>query len=499
MKRKLLVTVIVLAATLLLATPYNRVAHADGVWVIQGNDDSDCSDGDCDSKTLQDALDAANPGAKLILRGTFDFGENGSVSIFRDVEIVGESATIKNGKQTFAIGFDPSLPDGGEARSQNGFVGPKVVFKDLHFEDALYSTIHVIATSGLTVKNCSFEDGKYYNYWGPLGAHHSVFIHAGWTIFSPYSGEPSDVTGPIIIKNNTWEGNSRIDYLDGSLPFFGGDPVPMNGILSPFMMIGGKDVYVTINNNVSKNAGWYHFTVVDIKGNESSIEVLNNTVENDNSNVAQNSILLMSDMHAWTSDIYPGLSEIEPGDPDVSLIVQENSAKLYGETRNATSGAVIGSINNASITNNKFDIATEGYGCGGRGIWMQGVRDSVINNNLIILNDICNKNWSFGIAVWEGLSQSSGNMIENNKITGAANYGIVVGDSYAFYGLTTNNVFRNNNLKHLILVEFEEKIDGRTYTEAHILFDLQSAGNVFYGNKDERLIDFGTDNEYQYK
>ena len=483
---------------LLLTTVTN--ASAKDNTVVFGTGDPNI-----DVAAVQQAVDTSNV---VRLSGTFDFGEEGSVSIFNDVEIYGESATIKNGKQTFAVGFDPSLPDGGDARHQPGFVGPKVVFKNLNFENALYSTIHVLAASGLTVEDCTFTDGRYFNYWGSAGTSASVWIDTNWSVWNPYSGEASNVTGSIVIKNNSWEGNSRIDYENGLSPYFG-VPIPMNGIQSPFMMIGGKDVHVTIKNNVSKNAGWYHFTVNDVQGEESTIQVENNTVENDESSVACISTLLLSDMYAWTSETYPGLSEIEAGDPDVNLIVRGNKATFHGQTIAYTQGAYIGNLNNASITNNIFDIATEGHGCGGGGIGLTSVRDSMVKNNIITQNDNCDIDWgygdayfawSFGIVVWDGNGPASeGNTIENNEIKGSANYGIIVGDSENIWDTTTNNIFRNNNLAHLDLVDFEEDVNGRTYTEAHILFDLQSAGNVYYGKKGETVIDFGTNNQYQSK
>lgn len=489
MRAKLfLFTLIVLT----IVVPSAKAAVSGDASVVIGT-----ADPAVDVPAIQAAVDQ---GGIVKLRGTFDFGDEGSVSVLKDVEIYGENAVIKNGKQTFAVGFDASLPDGGDARHQTGFVGPIVVFKELKFENALYSTIHVLATSGLRVEDCTFEDGKYYNYYGPVGGHFSIFISPAYAIWNDYSGVPSNVTGDIVIQNNRWEGNSRRDDENGYIPWFAGAPVLMNGILSPFVIISGKDVDVTVKDNQSNNAGWYHFTVVDIQGQDSAIEIINNTATNHGDSVVHNAVLLMSDMHMWTADMFPGLSEIEPGDPDVALVVKGNKAGFRGEVRNYTAAFIIGSINNAVIENNRFDITTNGPGCGGDAIGLQGVRDSTVRNNKIKIaqKDSCEPSgWSYGIGVYDGFGQTSdGNEVVHNKIRGSANYGIIIGDSEDLYGLTTENVFDKNDLRHLDLVEFEEDIAGRTYTEAHVLFDVQSANNIYYGNQGEKVLDFGTDNEY---
>ena len=79
-----------LVALAICIVPIGNIAHADGNVIVIGSNDSDCSDGFCDSKTLQEALDSANPGATLILNGTFDFGVDQFVSLKKDVTIKGE-------------------------------------------------------------------------------------------------------------------------------------------------------------------------------------------------------------------------------------------------------------------------------------------------------------------------------------------------------------------------------------------------------------------------
>lgn len=177
MNRKCFLLVIVIVLTFSAwATPFNSIAHADEAWIIQGNNDSDCSDGYCDSKTLQDALDAAYPGAKLILRGLFDFGADQFVSLKKDVILKGELGhhgeyltIIKGGMNTFALGWDPALGftefDGCEfvANPNTQRWPANFTISDIRFEEPTWSAIMGAATTGATIKNNQFLGGMQKN------------------------------------------------------------------------------------------------------------------------------------------------------------------------------------------------------------------------------------------------------------------------------------------------------------------------------------------------
>ena len=91
------------------------------------------------------AIAAALPdGGRVVLAGTFDFGERGRVTLTRDVEIVGrDGATIRGGFFTFMSPVPATLPPAGP--------GPRIAIRDLAFTGALWSPINVGHASALVV------------------------------------------------------------------------------------------------------------------------------------------------------------------------------------------------------------------------------------------------------------------------------------------------------------------------------------------------------------
>lgn len=87
---------------------------------------------------------AADAGGRVVLAGTFDFGERGRVTLTRDVEIVGrDGATIRGGFFTFMSPVPATLPPAGP--------GPRIAIRDLTFTGALWSPINVGHASALVV------------------------------------------------------------------------------------------------------------------------------------------------------------------------------------------------------------------------------------------------------------------------------------------------------------------------------------------------------------
>ena len=119
---------------------------------------------------LQDALDHANPGDILVLRGTFDFGVDQFVSLKKDVTIKGERgpkgeylAIIKGGIKTFALGWDPALGFPVFDENCKLISNPNTerwpaefVISDLQFEEPTWTAIIGAATTGATISNNRF-------------------------------------------------------------------------------------------------------------------------------------------------------------------------------------------------------------------------------------------------------------------------------------------------------------------------------------------------------
>src|SRR5512144_1079258 len=112
------------------------VLHAQEPAVVIGSGDPGK-----DVPAVQAAIDR---GGTVVLKGAFNFGERGRVTIRRDVSISGEpgpshdrrwGTTIKGGFWTF---FSPP-----PAGLQAGQVGPQISIRNLHFDGALWAPINI--------------------------------------------------------------------------------------------------------------------------------------------------------------------------------------------------------------------------------------------------------------------------------------------------------------------------------------------------------------------
>jgi hypothetical protein len=153
-----------------------------------------------DVKAVQQAVDQ---GGTIILKGRFFFGGNGSVTIKKDVQIIGEKekdvmAKITGGQEVFkTIIPDPYNPD---------VPGPKVAIQNIHFEWALRSAIDISYSSGATINGNKFSFRIYpYSIFGKPG----YFIHGiacgTFDVFSPLQHKrysPGAFTGNLVIKDN---------------------------------------------------------------------------------------------------------------------------------------------------------------------------------------------------------------------------------------------------------------------------------------------------------
>lgn len=100
-----------------------------------------------DIQAIQKAVDQ---GGSVFLKGTFDFGDKGRVTIAKDVKIIGELdgtgnplTKVKGGYWNFytipPAQIPPAVP------------GPKITIYGIHFEGALWSPIHLTYSSGVTI------------------------------------------------------------------------------------------------------------------------------------------------------------------------------------------------------------------------------------------------------------------------------------------------------------------------------------------------------------
>ena len=153
-----------------------------------------------DVKAVQQAVDQ---GGTVFLKGRFFFGGNGSVTIKKDVQIIGEKekdvmAKITGGQEIFkTIIPDPYNPD---------LPGPKIAIQNIYFEWALRNAIDIPYSSGATIIGNKFNFRRYpYTIHGKFG----YFVHGiacgTFDVFTPWQFKryvPGAFTGNLVIKDN---------------------------------------------------------------------------------------------------------------------------------------------------------------------------------------------------------------------------------------------------------------------------------------------------------
>jgi hypothetical protein len=202
MRRTIVVSIVVFSITVvgalaLFAVPVSASSPGayDSVLVGQGDPTHDI-------KAVQDAVDK---GGKILLKGTFDFGEKGRVNIRNDVEIIGETDTqavaltkIKRGFWTFHAPLPPQLPLQAP--------GPKITIRGMHFDGALWTPLHFAYTSGAFISGNKITNVipsevpvKWQGGETLLWQNGAVF---GTRFVTKTKLMPGAVTGNLIFENN---------------------------------------------------------------------------------------------------------------------------------------------------------------------------------------------------------------------------------------------------------------------------------------------------------
>jgi hypothetical protein len=155
---------------------------------------------DFDVKAIQDAVDK---GGTILLKGQFDFGEEGRVTIRNDIKIFGEINSegepltrINGGNWTFHSTLEKSLPDG---------PGPQIVIQGIHFDGAYYTPLCFGYTSGAEISGNRITNVIPYKVY--LWAGKSIMWQAGAVFGTQFirgmtTTIPEAVTGRIIFHNN---------------------------------------------------------------------------------------------------------------------------------------------------------------------------------------------------------------------------------------------------------------------------------------------------------
>jgi len=196
--KRIVFVITMLSALVLLTVPVSAVSPGacDSVLVGKG-------DPAYDIKAVQDAVDK---GGKVRLKGTFDFGKKGKVTIKNDIDIIGETDTqgvpltkIKGGFWS----FNSTLPS---KESPPEAPGPKIAIRGIHFDGAVWAPLHFAYTSGAEISGNKVTNVIPYELpvkWKGgetlLWQNGAVF---GTRFVTKAKLMPGAVTGNLIFENN---------------------------------------------------------------------------------------------------------------------------------------------------------------------------------------------------------------------------------------------------------------------------------------------------------
>jgi hypothetical protein len=154
---------------------------------------------------IQAVQKAVDQGGTILLKGTFDFGEKGSVTITKDVNIVGEAdnkgsiiTKIRGGFWTFHSPLPSHLPP--------EVPGPKITIQNIHFDGTLWCPIYLAYSSGATIANNKMTNVRPMPIPAPVFGRTGVFLQEA-IVCGPFlekgpKYQPGAFTGQLIITDN---------------------------------------------------------------------------------------------------------------------------------------------------------------------------------------------------------------------------------------------------------------------------------------------------------
>jgi len=228
------VWLVLAAASMLLAS---QVSLAQGPAVVDG-----LNDPARDPARVQSAVDR---GGAVVLRGTFDFGDIGSISIRRDVEILGEmssgqvSTRIKGGKWSFHSPLPGMLPPAEP--------GPSITIRGIHFDGASWTPIHIAYARRVVVADNRITGVRPVPSPAPILGREGLFLQQGVSLGPalsfPGAYPAGSLTGEVRIERN------HVDLASG-------DPTRTMGQAIIMLWATGAKASFVDNTavNVSRNA-----------------------------------------------------------------------------------------------------------------------------------------------------------------------------------------------------------------------------------------------------
>lgn len=169
-----------------------------------------------DVSAVQKAVDQ---GGSVLLKGAFDFGRDRSVSITKDVDILGETdehgapvTTINGGSWTFHSPLPTQLPPTAP--------GPKITIRNIHFDGALWAPISLPYCAGANIENNKITNVlPIYNkmpFFGKEGVHRQqgIIFYPPYTLPKEYEKYQANlILGNIIVSDNQIDLKNQIPEM----------------------------------------------------------------------------------------------------------------------------------------------------------------------------------------------------------------------------------------------------------------------------------------------
>lgn len=221
-----------------------NAASYDSVVTGKGNPRTDVT-------AVQLALDN---GSSVLLKGTFDFGKDGSVTITKDISIHGE-IDAHGSPVTKILGglwsFHSSLP----SQLPPTEPGPKVAIYNIHFEGAFWAPVSLPYCAGADIRNNKITnvlpvDNKM-PYFGKDGIHRQqgIIFYPPYTLPNEYGKyQPGLVAGNIIVSDN---------FIDLS------NQIPQKTVAQGILVFGATGANIQILRNRVLNSSRNSVEVID--------------------------------------------------------------------------------------------------------------------------------------------------------------------------------------------------------------------------------------------
>lgn len=222
---------------------------------------------DHDVKAIQEAVDK---GGTILLKGNYNFGKKGQVSIKNDIEIIGESDSkgtpstrITGGFWTFHTALPSTeLPLPGP--------GPKIKIKKIHFDGVTWTPMHFPYTSGIEITGNKITNVQPFELPIKWKGGDSIWVQTGAVMGTRFAHKdkflPGAVTGNLIFKNNHVDLNCQNPKITMG-----------HGAFFPWTWGAVIEVKGNTFKNVSRNSIETLDNYIDEKG-QGSVAILENKI-----------------------------------------------------------------------------------------------------------------------------------------------------------------------------------------------------------------------------